>query len=525
MFPQCFKRPLTSVVALLGTMAATTLYADEVTLISTDGTIDIRGELIGFSDNVYTIATDIGDLNVAASGVRCEGAACPNISTEDIDVSLRGSDTIGVGLMPLLLEGYAENQQAAATVSATARPGELRAELVADDGFGDDLATLVVTSTSSNDAFEALLQNETDIAISARRIRPEEARALRDVGAGNMVGLGQEHIIAVDSLVTIVHPDNPVQSITVDQLMDIYSNEIRNWAELGGPDEPIIVMHRRLGTGTREVFVDRVFDGEEPYLPWSTIADDSNEMAALVNNARWSIGYVGFAFQRGAKALTLVNECGISMFPNAFSARTEEYALQRRLYAYTRADVEVPAARDLIDYMTSVDTDAVVAKAGFIGLGIDRREQSMSDDRAQLIERAQVDSYERGIGRDMLDQMVQYDRLSTTFRFRTGSSRLDERGQVDLERLVEYLQNVAEGAQVQLVGFTDSVGSFDANLALSRDRSQQILEDVQITAGDRLSGLSFAASGYSEISPAACNSTDAGRRINRRVEVWIKEPS
>jgi len=64
--------------------------------------------------------------------------------------------------------------------------------------------------------------------------------------------------------------------------------------------------------------------------------------------------------------------------------------------------------------------------------------------------------------------MVDHDRLSTTFRFRTASSKLDERGRADMQRLVTYLEQQPAGTEVLFVGFTDDVGPFDNNLALAR---------------------------------------------------------
>ena len=71
------------------------------------------------------------------------------------------------------------------------------------------------------------------------------------------------------------------------------------------------------------------------------------------------------------------------------------------------------------------------------------------------------------------------------------------------------------------VGFTDSVGAFQSNRGLSERRAQQVLEELQAVAGDRIADIELASTGYGEVSPSACNVSEEGRRINRRVEVWI----
>ncbi len=499
------------------------VQADEVTLKSADGTVNLVGDFVDFSDNTYVIRTGLGELRISASRVRCEGDACPAFETADADVQFAGSDTVGLGVMPLLLEGYAGYLNAEATVTSTATDNQIIAELIGDEGFGDELGSYLVTSTGSSDAFRALLSDNAEIGMASRRIRPAEARQLRDAGAGNMIDPRQEHILAVDSLVVITHPDNPIDSLTTIELAAIYSGQISNWSEVGGEDAPILVATRQDGSGTLAVFQDRIFGDSDVATPASAVvAADNTEMASLVNNDPNAIGFVGYAFQRGAKPLTLVNECGLSMTPDAFSARTEEYALQRRLYLYNRGDAVSEDTQEFLNYALSESADGVIAKAGFIDLGVDRRAQPLDGDRARSLLRTDTDAYEGGVMREMLSVMVDFDRLSTTFRFNTGSSRLDERGLLNMQRLADYLETQPEDTKVMFVGFTDGVGAFDSNRALSVSRASQVMDELTSFAGERLAGLDITASGFGEVAPAACNISEDGRRINRRVEVWIE---
>ncbi|MEP6019228.1 MAG: phosphate ABC transporter substrate-binding/OmpA family protein [Paracoccaceae bacterium] len=510
-------------LAIAGVVAMpASVYADEVTLRSSDGTVNIVGEFQGFEENAYIIKTGLGELRISAERVRCEGAACPVFETASADVIIAGSDTVGLGVMPLLLEGYAGFLDAESSVTATSNEGEILAEMIGDQGFGDPLNSYLVSSTGSSDAFSKLLAQETEIGMASRRIRPAEARALRDAGAGNMIAPTQEHIVAVDSLVVITHPDNPIQKLSMEQLADIYAGNITNWNQLGGNDGEIKTFTRPENSGTRAVFTNAIYGGDAPSgSADSEVVSGNSDMAAAVNNDVNGIGFVSYAFQRGAKALSLVNECGITMTPDPFSARTEEYALQRRLYLYNRADTLSDSSREFLDFVISENADGVIAKSGFIGLGIDKRSMPIDGDRALNLLNNDVDAFEGGVMREMLSTMVDFDRLSTTFRFRTGSSNLDERGRLDMKRLTQYLESVPEGTEVKLVGFTDSVGAFQSNRGLSERRAQQILEELQAVAGDRIAGVRLSAAGYGEVAPSACNISEDGRRINRRVEVWI----
>ena len=521
-----FKRTtaLPSFVFAAATIASAS-FAEEVTLKSTDGTVDLVGEFVEFVDNTYVIRTELGELRISAARVRCEGEACPVIETASADVQFAGSDTVGNGVMPLLLEGYAGFLDAEASIATTAREGEFVAELVGDGGFGDPLGSYLVTASGSNDAFRALQEGNAEVGMSSRRIVPVEARALRDAGAGNMIKPTQEHIIAVDSLVVITHPTNPINSLRMTDLAGIYSGQITNWSQLDGEDIPIKVFGREITSGTGAVFAERVFgEGNANFSSEMAVLEDNSSVAAAVNDDPGAIGFVGYAFQRGAKPLTLVNECGLSMTPDAFSARTEEYALQRRLYLYNREDIS-EKAREFLDYAKSPEADQVILKAGFVGLGIERRPQPLDGDRARALLDPNVDAYEGGVMREMLGRMVDYERMSTTFRFNTGSSRLDERGTADMGRLIDYVEALPDGTEVLFVGFTDNVGAFDSNRVLSENRARQVATDLEALAGSRLTGVQLSSLGFGEIAPSACNITDEGRRINRRVEVWIKVPT
>ena len=498
--------------------------ADEVTLKSVDGSVDLVGELLRFENNIYTVKTIIGELKVSAERVRCIGADCPVFNDIAADFVLAGSDTVGLGLMPLLLEGWAASQDAEASLINSPGSVDVIAQIVGDQGFGEPINAIKVSSTSSGDAFRNLLSGQADIGMASRAISQQEAAALRAAGKGNMRDSSQEHIIAVDSLVVIVHPDNKIGQLTIDQMAGIYSGQIRNWAELGGKDAPINVHDFRDGSGTRSSFMNAIFGTDNGTVSNAQVQPNNAEMSDTINSDPNAIGYVGYAFQRGAKALSLVNECGITMTPDSFSVRTEEYSLQRRLYLYNAANGLSEKADALIDYVQSSEADEMIEKSGFISLGIDTRVQSNDSPRALALSQPARDPIERTAKRDMFEMMRDYDRLSSTFRFRTGSSQLDERAPLDMERLTEHLQDAPQGTQVLFVGFTDSVGTYRNNQNLSERRAAAVMKTLEKLSGNALDNVQMASTGYGEIVPSACNVNAQGREINRRVEVWISTP-
>jgi phosphate transport system substrate-binding protein len=518
------NRMLLRTVLLAGTaLVPMAALAEDVSLKSTDGTVNVVGEFVEFVDNSYVIRTALGELRISAANVTCEGAACPSFETATADAVFAGSDTVGVGVMPLLLSGFAANLDAEITTSATGVTNQVLSSLVGDQGFGDPLGSALVTSTVSGDAFKALLDKSAMFGMSSRRITPDEARALKAANAGNMISPDQEHIIAAGSLIVIVHPDNPVQSLTTEQVRNIFAGIIVNWSEVGGPDLPIMVLDHSTDSGTRGQFQQAIFgENSAPPLATATIIDDNAATSSTVSDNPAAIAYVGSAFERSAKSLPLVNECGITMEPTAFSVKTEEYPLFRRLYLYNRVDNISPLGQQIIDFAMSPAADEVIARSGFIDLGVARQPQPLDSMRGQGLLAPNPDTYESGVMREMLAAMVDFDRLSTTFRFSPGSTKLDERGQIDISRLATYLETQPPGTKVLFVGFTDEVGEFSSNRSLSENRAAQMMETLRSYAADRLANVELASMGFGEIAPSACNTSDQGRSINRRVEVWIQ---
>ena len=517
------KTSVAGIALVSGILLPATASAQDITLISTDGTINVTGEFVDFRDDTYVIRTALGDLRIAASSMICEGDACPTFDDITADVAIVGSEAIGLGMMPLLMSGFAASLDADAEINNTAA-GETLATLISDGGFGDEIGSYLVSATTDDAAFEALLEGTAKVGMSSRRITVDEARALRAAGAGSMVSPTQERIVAVDSMVVVTHASNTVDQLTEDQLSAIFAGQITNWSEVGGEDRPINVIARYPDTASYDFFMNYLYGEDRPAFRPQGVAADDQAMSNVLFHDRNAIGYLGYAFQRGAKPMTLVNECGISSAPDAFAAKTEEYTLARRMYLYNRADNLDEKSQALLDYSISETADSVIAKSGFIDLGVISRAQDANDPRraALIAEVARYDvGFEGEVMNAMLSEMDGYDRLSTTFRFRTGSSNLDERGRLDMQRLIAYLQDVPAGTTVNFVGFTDDVGPFEANRALAIERAQAVMAEMSAIAGDQLGQVQMATTGYGEVAPSACNISDRGRAINRRVEVWI----
>ncbi|KJZ19575.1 hypothetical protein TW80_01280 [Loktanella sp. S4079] len=483
----------------------------------------LTGELLEFTNGFYIMRTEIGEVQVPASLVSCSGAACPEGGQVAIDFTIKGSDTIGAELMPLLVRGYAESQRA---VVDNRKVGERQHVLtvIGDEGVGSTLFTTMIEDRGSSTGFRGLLDLSTQIGMSSRRIKGEEVSALADAGLGDALSFEQEHGIAVDGLLVVVHPDNPVDALTEAQISDLLSGKVSNWAQLGGADLPVTVYTRDGNSGTFATIAGKFLDPFNTSLTGQArIVAGNAEMSESVFGDPGGVGYVGFAFRGDNKPLGLISSCGIAAEASTFAAKTGEYPLQRTLYLYTTS-AELPArAQGLLAYAKSPAADGIIEKSGFIGFNIDSRDLSAT---ARSI-RAEIDTnqsrQELAALRELYIDMLEWRRLSPTFRFQTGSSNLDNASRRDLLRLTNYLTTSPNVKEVALVGFTDTDGAFDANRNLGYARAEAVLDSIaaQLTGSD-FDPSTVQIKSYGELNPVACNSDFAGQRLNRRVEVWVR---
>ncbi|WP_298907471.1 phosphate ABC transporter substrate-binding/OmpA family protein [uncultured Aliiroseovarius sp.] len=515
-----------------------------VTLTSFDGNLKFVGDLVEVTNGKYVIKTNLGELRVSASTVKCEGPACPTIGSEIIEVdsadadtsaarddtpieisfTISGPDLIGAKMMPLLISGYAASKGAVVEVTDSADQDGKVASLISDGGNGDRLGAYLIASASSQRAIQDLGNGQAQIAMSARHALPAEVASFAVAGAGDLVSADQEHLIALDNLVIVTHPDNALDQISMENLGAIYGGIITDWSQISSQSGPIKVISQGAESDARAFFEDRVLEGGSASGSNQAVAESAADVVEMIKQDPSAIGYVSYASLEGLKPISLVSACGIASSPDAFSAKTEEYSLGRRLYLYNRGDTLNADAKQILDFATSEEADALIAQAGLVNLDVARRVQSPSDARVAALQTATLPGAEARVADDMLDAIGKYDRLSTTFRFGTGSARLDEKARGELPRLVQYLKDLPAGSDVVLVGFADSVGAFGRNQSLSVTRANQARSEVEAAARNgELNGLNIKVMGFGEIAPSSCNDTEDGRALNRRVEVWVSK--
>ncbi len=499
--------------------------AEIVTLSSPDGALTVSGNLVAVEDGFYKIDTAIGPLSINVGDVICTGDACPVLKVEN-EITAVGSSSIGSRLMPLLLAGYAQASNAAVSFVPGSPAGTVVNDIVADAGNGDLMAKVTVQLADSSTAFQALLDPATQIGLSTRRVLPAEARRVTQARGGNLIDPSQEHVIAVDPVVIMVHPSNPVTSISLDQLDRIYSGQLTNWSELGGANAPIIVYGRESTSGIASTFFQTIFAKTGDRQANSVIPLESDQqMANTISTQPYAIGFAGVAFTGGTRPLNIIDECGFEVGPDSFTTKAEEYPIQRRLYLYNRSDNLNEATADFLAFTESSDADRVIAEGGFYNLAVERDTRLYQGERTFDVIEATTNPDERPVMAELVVDLLSYDRLTTTFRFTSGSSSLEPKAFTDLDRLIKFINEQDYAVELYFAGFSDADGSFEANRSLSQGRAQQVANAASDYMQGKITnpyGVTLASDGYGELLPVACNSTLEGKRTNRRVEVWIR---
>jgi phosphate transport system substrate-binding protein len=209
--------------------------------------------------------------------------------------------------------------------------------------------TILVQGGGSSMGIAQVKESIVDIANSSRDLKPEE-------DDGRLV----DHPIALDVIAIVVHPDVSANNLSHEQVKDIFTGKITNWREVGGADEPIMVVVRDRASGTREMFDQEALDKENSVD--SAIECNSNGIVReTIAATRNSIGYISIGYVNSS--IKSISYDGVA--PGMETAKDGSYTLSRYLHMYTHGEA-LPAAQDFIDYILSEDFQMDVVARDYI---------------------------------------------------------------------------------------------------------------------------------------------------------------
>jgi len=183
-----------------------------------------------------------------------------------------------------------------------------------------------------------------------------------------------EFVVAIDALAVIVHPNNPVDELTIDELSDIYTGRITNWQELGGNDAPIVLLSRETNSGTHVYFLEEVVrkgdgDNKDIFAPQTLLMPSSVGISSEIRRNPNAIGYDGLGYVTEHEKVIAVarNDDSPYVLPTVETASDGSYPLARDLFMYSAGE-PIEEIADYLDWIKGPEGQAIVAVLGFVPL-------------------------------------------------------------------------------------------------------------------------------------------------------------
>ena len=210
--------------------------------------------------------------------------------------------------------------------------------------------TVNYNPTGSGSGITAVQEGTCDIGLSSRALKDEEKAA----------GL-KETVLAYDGIAIIVHPDNPVSDLTLEQIAKLYTGEITNWKDVGGNDAEVVLIGREAASGTRDGFES--ITGTKDACQYRQELTSTGDVITAVSQNPDAIGYASLASVKDTvKAL---NVGGVT--PSEATVKDGSYLVQRPFVLVTvEGKALSPAAQAFFDYALSADAASIISAAGAV---------------------------------------------------------------------------------------------------------------------------------------------------------------
>jgi phosphate transport system substrate-binding protein len=225
--------------------------------------------------------------------------------------------------------------------------------------------SISVTGGGSGTGITALNNGTTDIANVSREMKAEEIDAAKKAGF-----VPAQFTVAGDAIAVVVHPENPVERLTLQQLSDMYTGKVSNWAQVGGDDWPIVLLSRESNSGTYVYFLEEVVRmGQRSDLlfsPDTLLMPSSEGISAEVRQNRNAIGYDGLGYVTSDQKVIAVARDGSGPYvaPSPATVLDGSYPVARELYMYTAGE----PTGEILAYLEWIQREgqALVPSLGFV---------------------------------------------------------------------------------------------------------------------------------------------------------------
>ena len=223
------------------------------------------------------------------------------------------------------------------SISGSTSVGPLMEKIAEEYEIINNNISIEINQVGSSAGIKDTINGVSQIGMASRDLKKEEEEKVTGT------------VIAYDGMALIIHKDNPVKEITLEQIKGIYTGKITNWKELdGGLDWPIVVISREDGSGTRSAFEEIVGYKSEELIPSASITDGNGSIKTTVASNKNAIGFVSFEYLDDTVNALKVD--GVK--PEAEFVKSGEYKLSRPFILATKTLKTTENSKRLIDYIS-----------------------------------------------------------------------------------------------------------------------------------------------------------------------------
>lgn len=203
--------------------------------------------------------------------------------------------------------------------------------------------------TGSGAGISAVSEGRCDIGLSSRDLKDDEKATLTQT------------VVAIDGIAVIVNPENPVSDLSVETIGKLYTGEITNWSEVGGSDQPVVLIGREAASGTRDGFES--ITGTKDKCQYSQELTSTGDVIQTVAGNPNAIGYASLAAVKDSIKVLSVE--GVT--PSKETIQDGSYKIQRDFVLVTKTGEKLSAAaQKFFDFATSAEADSLIEKAGAV---------------------------------------------------------------------------------------------------------------------------------------------------------------
>ena len=219
-----------------------------------------------------------------------------------------------------------------------------------------------VAGGGSGTGFAALKDKTTDIADASREIKASEVTDSKANGVNPV-----EWVVGLDGISIVVHPNNPITSLTLVQLELIYNGTYTNWSQVGGNDATIITYGRQSTSGTYDYFREHVLHNANFRADNRELAGNAEIVQTVEGDAN-GIGYVGVAYTKqgvNVKVLKIGATADAVYEPTVANIKSTTYPIARKLYIYTNG-IPTGTLGAYVSYILGPSGQQILEEAGYI---------------------------------------------------------------------------------------------------------------------------------------------------------------